>query len=233
MYIASQMMFDDTLHMIKHFWKPQGYSLTLCGHSLGAGVSCLLGIFLKDEMPDLKLQVYAFATPACCSYQASLDCSSYITSIVNNHDCVPRLSLWNVHLMHKLFVELDQRLEDKGLAPKDLKSARAYFKDIIKIDDNLLMTPDDFNSFLTKSMDRNANIATNPKMIDMELYVPGKVINMWNHTTDPAVVGGKVTSGQAPSLRQVFVERNMVSDHAVVKYRQNLLHLIEQTANTI
>lgn len=37
------------------------YSLVLTGHSLGAGVACLLALKLRPRYPDLK--VYAFATP--------------------------------------------------------------------------------------------------------------------------------------------------------------------------
>lgn len=38
------------------------YKLTLTGHSLGGGVSILIGAKLREKYPDLR--VYAFATPA-------------------------------------------------------------------------------------------------------------------------------------------------------------------------
>lgn len=37
------------------------YDLILTGHSLGAGVACLLALKIRPKYPDLK--VYAFATP--------------------------------------------------------------------------------------------------------------------------------------------------------------------------
>lgn len=37
------------------------YGLMLTGHSLGAGVACLLGFKIRPKYPDLK--VYAFGTP--------------------------------------------------------------------------------------------------------------------------------------------------------------------------
>lgn len=37
------------------------YGLVLTGHSLGAGVACLLALKIRHKYPDLK--VYAFATP--------------------------------------------------------------------------------------------------------------------------------------------------------------------------
>ena len=37
------------------------YGLVLIGHSLGAGVACLLALKIRHKYPDLK--VYAFSTP--------------------------------------------------------------------------------------------------------------------------------------------------------------------------
>lgn len=37
------------------------YDLILTGHSLGAGVACLLAILMRPRYPDVK--VYAFSTP--------------------------------------------------------------------------------------------------------------------------------------------------------------------------
>jgi sn1-specific diacylglycerol lipase len=40
------------------------YGLVLTGHSLGAGVACLLALQIRHKYPDLK--VYAFSTPGKC-----------------------------------------------------------------------------------------------------------------------------------------------------------------------
>jgi putative lipase involved disintegration of autophagic bodies len=47
LYGAAKMMLDDTLHMIDNFFIPEDYKIVICGHSLGAGVSSLLGMLLK------------------------------------------------------------------------------------------------------------------------------------------------------------------------------------------
>lgn len=229
MYVAARLLLQDTLHMIENFFAPQGYSLVVCGHSLGAGVSSLLGMFIKQHLPDLKLHVYAFATPACCSYQASIDCADYITSIVNNNDCVPRFSLMNIRMMKKMLALIDAKLDEKGLSPKDFSTARNYMSDLLKIDANLLVTPQELTDFLEGEI----SAPRSDRFTDLELYVPGRVISVWNHTNDAGIVGGKVTTGHSQVLRQVFVEANMISDHSCVSYRENLAQLMEQTANTI
>jgi predicted lipase len=58
------MMLDDTLHLIENLFIPQNFKVVVKGHSLGAGVASLLGIFLKQAFPEMDLKVYAFATPA-------------------------------------------------------------------------------------------------------------------------------------------------------------------------
>lgn len=229
MYTAAQTLLDDILHLIQNFFVSHGYKIIVCGHSLGAGVSCLLGMFIKEQLPKLKLQVYAFATPACCSYDASLDCQSYITSVVNNNDCVPRLSLMNVRTLNKLLMVVDQKLDEKGLSPTSFAKAKKYMTTLMTIDSTLLMTPEELSQFLNKERSEPRN----ERFIDLELYVPGRVVSIWNHVQDPSLVGGKITDGQSQVLKQIFIESNMISDHSCDSYRANLLQLLEQTANTI
>jgi hypothetical protein len=227
-FVAAQMMLEETSHLLEHFF--QEYEVIICGHSLGAGVSTLLGMFLKKQLPNLDLRVYAFATPACCSRDAALACQSYITSVVNNNDCVPRMSLMNLRTMHKLFMLVDQKLDEKGLSPKDFKTAKRYISDLMVIDSDLLLAPEELTSFLeTEFQEEDAD----ETFSDIQLFVPGKVVSVWNNTKDPSIIGSKVTTGVAKAFRQLFVEPNMLSDHACDKYRQNLTHLLEQTANTI
>ena len=232
MYMAANMMLDDTLHLLEHLFLPQKYQLIICGHSLGAGVSSLLGMFLREKLPKLKLQVYAYATPACLSYQAALGCDDYITSVVNNNDCVPRLSLLNIRLMNKLFILLDQKLQEKGSSPDDFRTAKKYLQDSRKADKYLLLSPKELTDFMDREIIKS-NEYRDETFQDIQLFVPGRVVSIWNHTSDESVVGGRAGHGGMQVLRQIFVESNMVSDHSIISYRKNLEHLLEQAANTI
>lgn len=107
-----------------------GYTLVLCGHSFGAVLACRLGAAMRDAHRDIKVRVYAFGPPPCLSSTSSSTSSSksqshnpnccsnsninigecnenkkdhsYITFVVNNHDCVPRWTESNLMLLGKL-----------------------------------------------------------------------------------------------------------------------------------
>lgn len=68
------------------------YALVLTGHSLGAGVSVLLGALLRPRYADLR--VYAFATPAgLLSREAAQYSESYAFTIGVGDDFVMRLGV--------------------------------------------------------------------------------------------------------------------------------------------
>ncbi|KAH9946602.1 alpha/beta-hydrolase [Amylocystis lapponica] len=86
-----------------------GYSLVLCGHSLGAGVAGLLALMWADPQTRLThrasglparrpVSAYCFAPPCIASPQlaAAAGASGLITSFVYAHDVVARLSLGSV-----------------------------------------------------------------------------------------------------------------------------------------
>ena len=114
-HTAAAMMLDDTQHLIETFFLPAGYEIVICGHSLGAGVSCLLGVFLRSR--GIPVRVIAFATPACLSWEAATSCQDYITTVVNNKDCIPRVSLRSLASLMKLFIKIDENLKERGMSP--------------------------------------------------------------------------------------------------------------------
>jgi sn1-specific diacylglycerol lipase len=71
------------------------YSLTLTGHSLGGGVSILVGAKLREKFPNLK--VYAFATPAgLLSREAARITESFAFTVGVGDDFVMRLCVESV-----------------------------------------------------------------------------------------------------------------------------------------
>lgn len=89
----------------------------------------------------------AFATPPCLSLQASVDCQAFVTSIVNNSECVPRASLVNLRTLNNLFLNIHEKLEDRGLHLESFSSAQAYDSDLMEVDDNLLLQPEELVEF--------------------------------------------------------------------------------------
>ncbi|KAI0366229.1 alpha/beta-hydrolase [Pilatotrama ljubarskyi] len=89
--------------------KNKGYSLILCGHSLGAGVAGLLALMWASPETRLthrasglpinrEVAAYCFAPPCLVSprLSAKAAASGLITSFVYGHDIVSRLSLGSV-----------------------------------------------------------------------------------------------------------------------------------------
>ncbi|KAI0772559.1 alpha/beta-hydrolase [Trametes elegans] len=89
--------------------KNKGYSLVLCGHSLGAGVAGLLALMWASPSTRLthrasglpvnrQVTAYCFAPPCLVSprLSAKAGASGLITSFVYGHDIVSRLSLGSV-----------------------------------------------------------------------------------------------------------------------------------------
>lgn len=220
-YTAAKMMVEDTQHMIETFFLPAGYSIKLCGHSLGAGVSCLLGVFLKAR--GIPVQVVAFATPACLSYEASLECCDYITSVVNNSDCVPRVSIMNIRTLNKLFLKLDEKLTFRGLSPTNWQTTRAYLRDLSKVDTDLLMSPEELHDFAENTRREETGLDD-----DYSLFVAGKVVCMWEcNDAKKKSVNCRQMHGGMRTLRHIEVSTRMINDHGTEAYKGNLRLLIE------
>ncbi|EFA10154.1 diacylglycerol lipase-beta [Tribolium castaneum] len=68
------------------------YGLVLTGHSLGAGVACLLALKIRHKYPDLK--VYAFSTPAgLLSRDAARLTENFVFTVGVGDDFVMRLGV--------------------------------------------------------------------------------------------------------------------------------------------
>jgi hypothetical protein len=121
---AARVISEAVFHMIEHLFIPYGFRVVVCGHSLGAGVASLLGVLWKDHccarQLDLNLHVYAFGPPPCLSRRICDASTSYISTIINNSDCIPRLSATSLQSLESVLVLVDQRLKICSLSPKDM-----------------------------------------------------------------------------------------------------------------
>ena len=90
-----------------------------------------MGVILRSRFPELidddgkMLKVLAFASPPVLDYDAALASKSFTTTIVNNSDIIPRSSLSNLVVMLEFLSTVHDKMVEKGVSPKDLKSAAA------------------------------------------------------------------------------------------------------------
>lgn len=80
------------------------YTLTLTGHSLGGGVSILIGAKLREKYPNVR--VYAFATPAgLLSREAARVTESFVFTVGVGDDFVMRLCVESVENIRTNVIE--------------------------------------------------------------------------------------------------------------------------------
>ena len=106
---AALNLYQEHIDVILYYAK-RGYRIRLTGHSLGGGVSALLGLLVQrdllknsliDSIPeqgnveaedDAYLKVYAYGTPSCVDCSLATFLESFVTSVVLHDDVVPRLT---------------------------------------------------------------------------------------------------------------------------------------------
>ena len=76
------------------------YQLIFVGHSLGAGVACILAVLLRDLYP--RLHCYAFSPPGGLFSRPVVEFSrSFITTVILGKDAVPRLGLHSIQVLKR------------------------------------------------------------------------------------------------------------------------------------
>lgn len=114
---ACRGMGRAALWLLGEMWHPlrqlheAGYSVTVTGHSLGAGVACCLMALLKDLMPAATAVV--FACPSCMDAQTADSLKDRILSVILHDDIVCRITPSSIRLLMKELVEFKRDMFDE------------------------------------------------------------------------------------------------------------------------
>ena len=183
--ISAKWLAKQLEPFMKDFFIPLGYNIQICGHSLGAGASALVACLLRSQFPTLtegasKIKVYAFASPPVLNKEAAIASSSFVTTIVNNSDVIPRCSLNNLEVMLECLSKIQEELKERGMDCSNFQSSKAYFAKMheSKKDGTAIMTPEEALEILIKAQEMVSN--DEPE----NLYVPGRVILMYDKWQD-------------------------------------------------
>ncbi len=183
-YISSQRLVADLLPLVKNLLMPSGYKIVIVGHSLGAGCATIVSLLLRASIPSLqtdvdKLKVWAFASPPVLDLTSSRGCSSFVTTIVNNCDVVPRFNIGPFVVTVRLLRAMHKRLKERNLGMTDLllkEWLKKSHKDLEEDDDadEMLMSVEEYVSAITDAISRSDDHDPD------HLYVPGKVLVLYD-----------------------------------------------------
>ncbi|KAL3116174.1 hypothetical protein niasHT_002298 [Heterodera trifolii] len=100
-----------------------GYSLVVCGHSLGGGIASLLALLLKAKYADVRC--FAFGPPGpVISENGIADTEHNTLSIVLGDDVIPRMT---THSIHKLKQEIEREIVSTDRAKYEVL-IKGFFK---------------------------------------------------------------------------------------------------------
>jgi hypothetical protein len=175
--------------------------LTLTGHSLGAGAAAIAGMELRDH-PKFDVNVIGFGCPALLSKKLA-EQASYILTVVNDCDIVPRLS--GIHLANLLLDIME--FDWLPFAKRDINHA---------IEELARRQPVLFTKDVTQHIRGvveplldDLPIEQNPvERIKPELYPPGRCVHLYR---DGSGISGNIVPNVFFS--EIDVSRTMIEDH--------------------
>lgn len=195
--------------------------LTCVGHSLGAGCASIVGMELYDD-PRFEVEVIGFGCPALLSKELSEQTKGYITTVVADDDCVPRLSA--ATLVNAL---LD--IMEYNYLPSARRDVRHAFQELQRLFPALVTTglSDTVIEFLNPLIGQYLGEAIKEptsKRMEPTLFPPGNIIHFYRD-------GVGVTGSVVPCdyFDELIVSRRMVDDHLFFTgYQQIFLELMRQ-----
>lgn len=195
------------------------YSLTIVGHSLGAGVACLLQIkcYKENLLGNRMVKCYGFAPPPTLCWEAMFEDSDDAAAIqsaikntvcyIHDHDCVPFLSVLAIRRLAALMDVVDDRTEHMW-AFRRFKIFWEWEKIPQAIVDDV------------KAVDANT---TAVRCCDgaSKLVIPARLI-VWMKKNFAGTYEGFGCTPNAVADLNIFCCEDMVTDHLVEPYEDAL-----------
>ena len=199
-------------------------NITLIGHSLGAGAAAIAGMELK-ECPDNHVNVIGFGCPALLSEDLSRDVASYMTTVIDDSDLVPRLSGASIG---NLLLDI----QEYDYVPSSRRDIVQAFDELERASPGTLP-----KSFVQRMMENVDYVFANyvsptikpasEERSEPVLFPPGRCVHFYR---DGYGITGNITP--CTFFREIDLSRRMIDDHLITPgYRQIFLDLMRQYHN--
>lgn len=202
-YIAEKHI--ELLDRLRETAGKKTVKITLIGHSLGAGAASIAGMEIKAmEHPKMIVkQVIGFGCPALLSEELAEETSSFITTVVNDSDVVPRMSgvsVANLLLDIMAFDWYDYAETDLHNALAELRKRHSFL-----IRDSTVTRIEQAVLPLLKNHMESTIIPKRTERLTPEVYPPGSCIHFYHD-------GRGVSASYVPNtfFAEVDVTRRMI-----------------------
>jgi Lipase (class 3) len=188
-------------------------------HSLGAGTCSIAGIEWNDR-DDIDVKVFGFGCPALLSEDLCKASEPFIVTVVDDADCVPRMSLATMVNGLMDIAELDWT----EFALKDFNETVDEMERFLPSLVNESVKKDLLTKFMSMLPDPSSFNKAEKKRMTPVLFPPGKVIHFYRD-------GYGVTGSVVPStfFDELEITRRMLDDHFFTEgYEQIFLSLMRQ-----
>jgi hypothetical protein len=211
----------------QQFKGEKSIQLTLIGHSLGAGAASIAGMELQDLDCVEKVKVIGFGCPALLSKDLSEKTLDYITTVVADNDCIPRMSTATMvntilDIGSYNWIPYARRDIQEAIDQVQQSNSSSYLP-------SMLLTEDTKQRILSIVDDILPDNTPLPEQQRMEpvLFPPGKCIHFYR---DGFGISGNVVP--CTFFKEIDFSRRMVHDHLFqTGYRLIFLDLMRQYHN--
>jgi len=206
------------------------YKLVMTGHSLGAGCATLLSIMSRDKYP--LLSCFAFCPPGgLLSEGLATECKSYVTSVVNDTDVIPRTSLPNLVKMQDDSMELLTRIKVPKIQAYYNLKAPCNDQHLAAQNAKLLCSKEEiprtefFCQVQKFRAQRRSDLASS-RHAPVRLYPPGNIIHLVKTSTvgseSPSKVEYLAQWADKDDFNEILLSPTLLEDHSIKKVIANL-----------
>lgn len=216
----------------------QNYRILLCGHSLGAGVSAMLGILLYKMYPTLRAFLYSppggLLSPPVVEFT-----KTFATGIFLGNDCVPRLGVTQINRFHYSIYKALK--ENEGSKARLLASSMCPAFGCLKASKPREYDPETSSDYLL-SKDETYSFQYKGKTIEPPtkkfniMFVPGKLIHIVRNFSNSKRGKGdpiyQAIWADNYYYDRVVVDDGMLSDHLPPNLKRAMKLLESKTLPT-